>query len=164
MDVHYYRDPDIVAKLFDYHQRLWNFSKHPRDKSCQQRFLWRQVFFDQEAGHLLLCDIMSGVIHFVLSFTLQPKKVDWFGDILSKCEETSTIDPLFALVELKQGIPTAISRPGEDPSNKDLEGWMSFVCSCQRRYQCKTSFSLEVSLSSTISRTSLGEGSSTCLL
>ena len=46
---------------------------------------------------------------------------------MSKCEETSTIDPLFALVQLKQGIPTAISRPGEDPSNKDLEGWMSFV-------------------------------------
>ena len=46
---------------------------------------------------------------------------------MSKCEETSTIDPLFALVQLKQGIPTAISCPGEDPSNKDLEGWMSFV-------------------------------------
>ena len=46
---------------------------------------------------------------------------------MSKCEETPTIDPLFALVQLKQGIPTAISRPGEDPSNKDLEGWMSFV-------------------------------------
>ena len=46
---------------------------------------------------------------------------------MSKSEETSTIDPLFALVELKQGIPAAISRPREDPSNKDLEGWMSFV-------------------------------------
>ena len=46
---------------------------------------------------------------------------------MSKSEETSTIDPLFALVQLKQGIPTAISRPGEDPSNKDLEGRMSFV-------------------------------------
>ena len=46
---------------------------------------------------------------------------------MSKSEETSTIDPLFALVQLKQGIPTAISRPGKDPSNKDLEGWMSFV-------------------------------------
>ena len=46
---------------------------------------------------------------------------------MSKCEKASTVHPLFALVQLKQGIPTAISCPGEDPSNKDLEGWMSFV-------------------------------------
>ena len=65
VEVHGRRDPDVVVKLFDDHQWLWNVSKHARDKSCNKWFLRRPVFFDEHVGHFELGDIVSGAVHSV---------------------------------------------------------------------------------------------------